>query len=256
MSGRLGRPAALLVLVLSALPAAAYLLPAQAIVKRLLQKREELGLGSFEVRGTLSFLGEAATRAAEAGLPLVAGEATVPAFLTVKVPGRCRLEAVLADAAPAERPAATSRAGRAAGHRGLDQVPSAAALVQAVCLLLGERPTGLEPELRTLAALQALGLQPAEVTLARQGGRVAYVIGGKARDEKPLAWVDKQGFQPLRLSGPLGGTRQEVRLVDWGSPTGGDLFPRAVEVWAGGQLMLRFTTEKVVANPKVPDAIF
>jgi hypothetical protein len=85
---------------------------------------------------------------------------------------------------------------------------------------------------------------------------VAFVVGGKPRDDRPLAWIDKRTFQPLRVAAALGGARQEVRLVDWGSATGGDLFPRAVEVWAGGQLQLRFSTEKVVANPKVPDALF
>jgi len=85
---------------------------------------------------------------------------------------------------------------------------------------------------------------------------VAYVIGGKPREEKPLAWVDKQGYQPLRLSATLGGARHEVRFLDWGSPTGGDLFPRAVEVLVGGQPMLRLVTERVLGNPKVSDAIF
>ena len=38
----------------------------------------------------------------------------------------------------------------------------------------------------------------------------------------------------------------DVRLLGWGSPTGGDWFPRAVEVWRDGEVQLRFTTERAV----------
>ena len=34
----------------------------------------------------------------------------------------------------------------------------------------------------------------------RTGGRVAFVVGGRARDDRPLAWIDKQNFQPLRIA--------------------------------------------------------
>jgi hypothetical protein len=53
-----------------------------------------------------------------------------------------------------------------------------------------------------------------------------------------------------------GGARYEVRLVDWGSPTGGDWFPRAVEVWEGEALLLRFSTEKAGANPRLAEGLF
>jgi hypothetical protein len=255
-TSRLGRRALVAAALLGAAPALAYLLPASAVLKRMIHKREELALATLEVRGTLTAFGEAAPRAAEAGLPLLAGEASAPAFLVYQVPGRCRLEAALADAAPAERPAAIQRAGRLTGQRGLEKVAPAAALVQAVCLLLAERPRGAEPEQHALQALAALGVATADVALARQGGRVAYVIGGRGKEERPQAWLDKQTFQPLRLAATLGGARHEVRFLDWGSPTGGDQFPRAIEVWAGGQLRLRFVTEKVLANPRLPDSTF
>jgi hypothetical protein len=242
--------------LLAGAPAAAYVLPASAVLKRLSQKREQQALAAVEVRGTLAFAGEAAARAAEAGLPLLPGEGAAPAYLVMKVPGRCRLELAPPEAAPAERPAVSVRGSRVTGSRGLERVPAAVALVQGLCALLGERPGGGAPERAYAQALAAHGVSLDEVTLARQAGRVAFVIGGRRTDDKPLAWIDKLTFQPLRLSATLGGAKQEVRLVDWGSAIGGDLFPRAVEVRVGGEVRLRFTAEKILANPKVPDALF
>lgn len=236
--------------------AQAYVPPATAVLKRLSQKREEQALAAMEVQGTVTFLGEAAVRAAATGVPLLGGEAAAPAFLTVKVPGKCRLELALPDAAPAERPAVSQKGSRVQGVRGLEKIPAAVAALQAVCALLAERPGGAEPERPWVQALSALGVSLEEMSLGRAGGRVAWVIGGKPRDERALAWVDKLGYQPLRLSATLGGARHEVRFLDWGSPTGGDLFPRAVEVLAGGQPVLRLVTERVLGNPKVPDSIF
>jgi hypothetical protein len=239
-----------------AAPAAAYLLPGTAVLKRVSQKREAQALASLEVQGTLSFLGEAAAQAGGMGLTGAGQEASAPALLTVKVPGKCRVDLLLPDVPAAERPAAATRGARLSGTRGLERQPGVVALVQGLCALLGERPGGVEPERPWVQALAPLGVAIEEVSLARAGSRVAYVLGGKAREERPLAWVDKQSFQPLRLAAAFGGTRQEVRLIDWGSSTGGDLFPRAVEVWVAGQARLRFTTEKVVSNPKVADALF
>jgi len=221
----LGRWALGLGLLMAPAAAEAYLLPGPAVLKRLSQKREEQALASLEVQGTLAFAGEAASRAAEVGLPLLPGSALMPAAIVIKVPGRCRLELTLPDAAPQERPAVTVRAQRVGGSRGLERTPAAVAMVQALCTFLGERPGGAQPERNFVQALSGLGVSLEEVALGRQGGRVAYVLGGKARDDRPLAWIDKQTFQPLRLAASLGGARQEVRLVDWGSPTGATSSP-------------------------------
>jgi hypothetical protein len=105
-------------------------------------------------------------------------------------------------------------------------------------------------------ALGRRGVALGDASLGRSGGRIAYVLGGRPRDAKPLAFVDKESFRPLRLVASDGGALLDTRLVGWGSPVGGDWFPRAIEVHERETLLLRFSAEKVIANPKLPDAIF
>ena len=55
---------------------------------------------------------------------------------------------------------------------------------------------------------------------------------------------------------PRFGALRDVRLLGWGSPTGGDWFPRAAEVWEREAPRLRFTTERAAANPKLAELLF
>lgn len=237
-------------LAAAALPALGYLLPSAAVLRHMGQKRESLQLTSLEVTGTLQAEGPTADRIhAAAGQP-AAGAVNVPARLLLRIPGRCRLE--VTGATPAESPSLIARDGRLEG--GLESDPAAAALVRAVCTLLAS-PTAGDASASFAAALSKRGVSLADETLGRFDGRIAYVIGGRPRDPKPLLYVDKDAFQPLRLVAPEGGTMQDVRLLGWGSPTGGDWFPRAIEVVQDDQLRLRFTTEKVVANPKIAEGL-
>lgn len=253
---RAGRAAAAALALAVALPAAAYLPPASAILRRAAQRREELHVAALEARGTFALSGESAQQVAAAlGAPAPAGELTLPAVLTLKAPGRCRLELAPERVAASDRPAVSLRAGRVLGHRGLEAVPAARALVEGVCALLGER-TGPEAERALAQGLAARGVALSEVALGRVGGRVAWVLGGRPREGRPQAWIDKQSFQPIRLVAPLGGPTRDVRLLDFGAPVGGDAFPRAVEVWSGGALEARFTLEKLWLNPRLPDAVF
>jgi hypothetical protein len=251
------RRAALLLGLVAAAPALAYVPPVGAILRRLGLKREELALQSLEVRGTLLLNGETARAAAQStGLPLTGDELSVPALLSFKMPGRCRIELLPAQAAEAERPVVVSRSRRVTGAKGLDRVPAAVSLVQGLCATIGERPTGATPERTYADAFGHLGVALNEVHFGRFAGRIAYVVGGRPADAKPLAWIDKQTYQPIRLvSGPAGAL-VDVRLLDYGSPAGGDWFPRAVEVYKGADLQARFTTEKASANPKVADSLF
>ena len=249
--------AAALVLCLAP-PAAGYLLPVQGVLRRMAQRREGLSLQSLEARGTFVLRGEAARAAAAVtGLALTGSELTAPALLTIKVPGRCRLELAPPELAESERPVVVWKQGRIAGSRGLDRVPAAAALAETVCVLLGQRPGGAEPGRSYAEALARLGVPLGEVHLGRTEGRIAYVLGARPSEKKPQAWVDKATFQPARLVyARPGRPLAEVRLLDYGSPIGGDWFPRAAEVHGPGGLEARFSTEKVVANPKVADSLF
>lgn len=252
------RLAAVAVAAAVATPAAAYLPPATAILRRAGQRRAEVGLSAAEVRGALVLSGETARRASAAtGLPLPGTELTAPAVLLLKAPGRCRLEIAVEGTPASGRPAVSLRAGRAVGQRGLADAPALHALVEGVCALLGDKGSGAADAERSIARrLAGQGIALADVALGRLNGRVAWVLGGRPRDARPQAWIDKQSFQLVRLVAPLAGAQRDIRLLDFGSAVAGDAFPRAVEVWSGSELEARFTAEKLTPNPKIPDAVF
>lgn len=252
MSARARAAAAALALA-AALPALAYVLPVPAILARMGARRAALNLVALEVRGSLDGRGAVADRLAAAAGVRTATEVSVPARFLAKVPGRCRLEVVRDGVAEADRAFVALRDGKISG--GLADVPAAAAALRAACALLAG-PTAGDATPVYAAALGRRGVALTEVSLGRFDGRIAYVIGGRETDAKPRLFVDKDGFQPLRLVAPEGGAPVDVRFVGWGSPTGGDWFPRALEVWSKDALALRFTTERATANPKLPEALF
>jgi len=255
VSSRARRAAAAIALAVAA-PALAYVLPVPGILRRMGERRAALSLDALEVAGSLSAGGEVAeTLAQAAGLAAVGGEASYPALFRMKVPGRCRLELAPPEAAEAARPFVAVRDGRLSGAGGLDKVPAAVALVRAACALLAAPLAGDASEAYA-AALGRRGVALTDASLGRFDGRIAYVVGGRAKEAKPLLFVEKGSFQPLRLIAQEGGALHDVRFVGWGSPTGGDWFPRAVEVWSGDAARLRFTTERAAANPKLPELLF
>jgi hypothetical protein len=251
------RRAAALALAAAAIPALAYVLPVPGILRRMGERRAELGLASLEATGTLQAEGPAAERIAiAAGLRTASGRVAVAARFAMKAPGRCRLELAPPDLAEADRPSASLRDAKLTGVRGLDGAPALAALLRSTCALLAVAPVAGGSDRAYAEALGRRGVALDDATLGRFAGRLAFVIGGRAKDLKPLAYVDKQTFQPLRLVATDGGALLDTRLLDWGSPIGGDWFPRAVEVWDKDAMRLRFTPDKVTANPKLPDALF
>jgi len=251
------RRAALLLGLFAAAPALAYVPPVGAILRRLGQKREELALQSLEVRGTLLLHGAPARAASQStGLALAGEELSVPALLSFKMPGRCRIELVPPQTREADRPVIVSKSRKVTGFKGLERVPAAVSLVQGLCATIGEHPTGATPEHTYAEAFGHLGVSLTDVHFGRFAGRIAYVVGGRPAEAKPEAWIDKQTYQPIRLMSGPANALVDVRLLDYGSPAGGDWFPRAVEVYQGADLQARFTTEKASANPKVADSLF
>lgn len=240
-----------------ALPAAAYLLPISAILRRVADRRAAQGLTSIEVSGTLQAGGAAGEALlAAGGIRGAGGLAALPARLLWKVPGRCRLELLPAGVPDADRPWLLVRDDAVSGSSDLASDPALAAFARATCSLLA---LPADPEARDrpyAAALAKRGVPLKDVNLGRFDGRIAYVIGGRPTATTPLAWIDKESFQPVRLLFTEGKTAVDVRFLGWGSPTGGDWAPRAIEVHSGDALRLRFTTERATANPKLPDVIF
>lgn len=252
MTARLRRAAAALTLA-AALPALAYVLPVPAILRRMGERRAALNLDALEVRGALAGRGPVADRLAAAAGVRTATEVAVPARFLAKVPGRCRLEVVRDGAPEADRAFVAVRDGKLSGA--LADLPPLAAAVRAACTLLAG-PTAGDAAPVYAAALGRRGVALADATLGRFDGRIAYVIGGREQDQRPLLFVDKDGFRPLRLVATEGPELVDVRLLGWGSPTGGDWFPRALEAWSKGALALRFSTERASANPKLAETLF
>ena len=239
----------------AAVPAVAYVLPVPGILKRMGEKRAALSLEALDVTASLTAKGETAEALARTpGVSMLAAQANAPALFRMKVPGRCRLELGPPDAPEGTRPHLAMKDGRLSGAGGLERLPAAAALVRAVCALLATHVAG-DASASYGAALSQRGVALTSASLGRFDGRIAYVVGGRAKDAKPLLFVEKEGFQPMRLVAQEAGVTFDVRLLGWGSPTGGDWFPRAVEVWSGDALRLRLTTERTVQNPKLADAL-
>jgi len=252
------RRALALALLVAALPAAAWLASPSTVLRRMGQKREPLALATLEARGILWASGDAARAlAAAAGVAGAGPETSVEAVISLKAPGRCRIELVPAAGAPGAAAApylAVSR-GKSAG-RGLDRIPSVASLLRGTCALLAVRPGGSDPGRAYAEELSRLGIAIDGDVLGKQGTRVAYVIGAPPRERRPQVWIDAQSWQPARLVAALGGPLAEVRFLGWGTPPGGDAFPNQVEVQEAGAAALRFTTTRVASNPRVPDSIF
>ncbi len=250
------RRAAAALAIAAALPALAYVLPVPGILKRMGERRASLELASLEVTGTVVAEADAADRiAAAVGQRPAGATLSVPARVAMKVPGRCRLELAPSGVADGARPFVSVRDGKLASGGGLGDVPAAVALVRGLCTLLAI-PTAGDASTAYAAALGRRGIALQDATLGRFDGQLAYVVGAKANDAKPRVFVAKDGFQPLRLVADDGGALRDVRLLGWGSPTGGDWFPRAVEVWEGDRAKLRFSTERAAANPKLPELLF
>jgi hypothetical protein len=239
-----------------AVPAAAYILPVPGILRRMGEKRAALSLEALEVTASLTARGPVAEALARTpGVTSASGQVTVPALFRMKVPGRCRLDLLPADVPEGARPYVAVRDAKLAGSGGLDRVPAAVALVRSVCALLAAHVAG-DASASYGAALSRKGVALSDASLARFDGRIAYVVGGRPKDAKPLLFVEKDGFRPLRLVAQEGGALRDVRLLGWGSPTGGEWFPRAVEAWSGDALELRLTTERTAENPRVAEGLF
>jgi hypothetical protein len=227
--------------------AAAYVLPGGAILRRLVEAREELHLKGARVEGTLSLSGGAMAEL-RSELP----EYKTDAVFLLRVPGRCRLDATTPEAKPLS-------VVEAQGKRRVEG-PTVTALsyaLQELCALLALRSSS-ESDARSALEqhLRALKVDTHDTSLGRIGGQVAYVLGGGKPGDGQL-WVFKDSFLPARVRfSDERGTLWDVRFVDYASPATGTWFPRQVEVSRGNEVQARFTTVRGDSHATVPEKLF
>lgn len=255
---RAQRRIVVVVSALAALTASAYVLPSVSIIRRLVERRDDLHLSALKVDGTVIFPTETAQEPAAAlGVP---GDHEIQADGTVslKLPGRCRMEVRVPEGGLS---ASVSSQGRRRTEG--KEIAAISTAVAEICPLLalrstseGEARDGLERHLKSL------GIDTRQTSLARFEGRIAYVIG-KTAEGSPQFWVykgdrDESGaFLPARvLFKDATGQQWDVRLRDFGSPVTGYWFPRIVEVARNDQLLMRFTALTANGTPKLPDSLF
>jgi hypothetical protein len=233
--------------------ALAYVLPQSAVLRRMVERRDEQQLVALRVDGSFTLSGEALKVAAGLlGLPLNRPEAQTEATFAMKVPGRCRLEAGVDE----EMRLVAVHAGGRGRMTGAEVAPLTRGLSE-LCTLMALRASSEREGRAALDAhLRALGVEARQSSLARFGGKVAYVLGNPQEDAAQL-WVYKDNFQPARLRWKdRDGTAWDVWMVDYTSPATGEAFPRVFEVYQNGQRQLRFSALKGDTRVRLDDALF
>ncbi|MBF5043693.1 hypothetical protein FGE12_14950 [Aggregicoccus sp. 17bor-14] len=239
--------------LLVSLSAAAYVLPQGAILRRMVEARSELQLVNVRVEGAAILSGPAQAQAASAlGLPADRPELSLDGTLSLKLPGRCRLEVGTPDG---KRVGAVMNAGRRKSVG--PEVAALSAALEQVCPLLAAR-SGSDSEARAALEqhIRSLGVAAQRSSLARFSGEVTYVLGDPAEGKSQL-WVYKDTFRPARVrSTDKAGTVWDVRFIDFDSPTTGEWMPRTIEVWRGNERALRFTALKGDSRAQLADSLF
>jgi hypothetical protein len=250
---RVLRAGVVLSTVLLGTVAAAYVLPGGSILRRVAEKREANSAPSIKVTGSLVLYGEAAQLAAvPLGQPPERPELQTDAILSVKSPGRCRLELV----SPTGQPVAASQTQSKRRFEG-PEIQALTVAVQHLCGVLAVR-TGSDNDTRGALDrhLGALKVQSKVSSLARFGGQVAYLLGDAA-EGAPQFWVYKDIYQPARLLfTDNAGTPWDVRFLDYSSPVTGDGFPRIIELHRAGTPALRFSAVTAETRANLPDKLF
>ena len=114
---------------------------------------------------------------------------------------------------------------------------------------------------RLKAALQAIKVDIDIVSYARFDGHVNFLIGSKAFEtDKPQVWLNKDTLLVTRVVSmkKVGDAvvRADLRLLGWGSPVGGNWFPKTIEYYEGETLKWRAHTRDVERNEHIDRALF
>jgi hypothetical protein len=242
---------ALLLGGLAALSAGAYVLPGGSIMRRMVAVRAGLTFSSLKADGSLHFYGPGVKEAGAAlGLPTDRPELEADGAVYLRPPDRCRIEA-----RSSEGNGTPVASVIAAGRKRVEgtEIPALSEAVREVCALLLASSEGRDA---LEAHLRSLGIEPRTTSLARFGGEVVYVLGTPG-EGSPQFWIYKEGFRPARLRHKEGkGPEWDLRLQDYSSSATGEVLPRSIEVWRGGERLMRFTALSGDTRSKLADTLF
>lgn len=215
----------------------AYIMPSYGVLKRYANQRDELPTTQLKAEGVSAVAPVLARDVSNLlGVSWNSGELMLNAALSVRFPGRCRLELSSPDST--RTVAAVSSGGKVRAEGG--ELAALQVAVQHACAVLAVR-SGEDGATREalLKHLGALKIDPKAVSLARFSGTVSYVIGQRA-DGQPSLWLYKDRFLPSRLKfTDEGGTPWDVRFLDYTSQATGEAWPRVIEVYKGTEAQLR-----------------
>ena len=110
--------------------------------------------------------------------------------------------------------------------------------------------------------LLLLGIDISLVSLGRFQGKKAYVLGAEYPDKSASQiWIEKDSFTPLRLIIVSKSSRKkrekslEIRYADW-RQTGGILYPMRIEFYQKDEMVREVHVRNIEVNPHFPDALF
>jgi len=215
----------------------AYIMPSYGVIKRFAAQRDDLTVSNLKAEGVVAVSPVLAKDvSALMGVTWNSGELMLNASLSVRFPGRCRLEFSSPDSTKVL--VAASNAGKVRGEGG-DVEALKVGLEQACALLsLKSNEDGATREAVT-KHLNTLKVDQRQVMLARFNGTVSYLIGQKLEGQSQL-WIYKDRFLPSRLMfTDAGGTAWDVRFSDYTSQATGEIWPRVLEVYKGNEAQLR-----------------
>ena len=114
---------------------------------------------------------------------------------------------------------------------------------------------------RLLGLLAQVGVDTSVTALGRFDNESVYIIGARPFEtESPQIWVGKDRLQPVKtvlFTGPgATGDRVEYRFLDYGGSSAGGWFPGIIELWIGDQLVKKQTVAEARTNQDLPETLF
>jgi len=218
--------------------AAAYIMPAEAILGSVARRREGLGFKSIIVEGI--------RKKGKEGPEEPVWEAIIPGGVHRR---EIRGEGTTDVTLTAGTRRAVWREGEKAQNTRIKPDPIIAFLAQ----------TSMESRAEGRALLEAYGIDSTEVSLSRLDRTIAYVIGAKPWElDKPQLWIDKSFRVPIRLIeiDPKTKDVTDTRYIGYGAAQTGEWWPRKIEVYKNGTLLEVTTYTDVQVNEPLDAGLF